>query len=63
MNGGTEPLNPVAGELASEFPLLWEKACAADFSERSGYTPEPLISEADRAMHEIWMARMAARAE
>jgi hypothetical protein len=57
----TTPLNPVAEELAREYPLLWEKAQHADFSERSGYTPEPLIVEADRAMHEIWLARMAAR--
>jgi hypothetical protein len=58
-----EPLNIVSEELAREFPLLWEKACAADFTEKSGYTPEPLLAEADRAMHELWMARMAARAE
>lgn len=44
-------------EIAGEYPHLWKMASDFDFAERLGGCTDPVFREADRAMHEIWMAR------
>jgi hypothetical protein len=50
-------VNPVAVALATEYPLLWEKAGVFDFAEKAGGCTDPLLAEIDRAMRELWLAR------
>ncbi len=54
-------MNPTATSLHREFPLLWEKAEQFAFAERLGGCTDPLLSEIDLAMRELWLAREAVR--
>lgn len=54
--------NPVAEQLRSEFPKLFELSEQHDFAERLGGSTDPLLAEADAALREIWHARTNASA-
>ena len=46
--------------IAKEYPLLWERAVQADYNDRLGRFVDPLDSECDAVLREVWMAREAA---
>lgn len=49
-------LNPVADDLAKEYPILWEKVVNAEREMRGLVTRDEGL-ELQQLMHEIWLAR------